>query len=261
MLNEPLITKPFFSEKVWGNSELNKIFKTDIKETVGEVWLFSPVLGKETNLIGLKSGKNYGKPSEIFSEIDLLLKLISTSDKLSVQVHPDDKMAKILENQNNGKSEAWYFLENNGKIKVSNKNKDIIKSLDTEEWNESLEEVFLDKGDLIFVPAGTVHALCEGSTILEIQQSSDVTYRLYDWGRPREIHVEKAKKVLENIETSYVISRKCENFETKFFSVQTIKNLKRKGFGIYVNLKTYETIVLSENVEYFFEGEYIEFKK
>jgi mannose-6-phosphate isomerase len=170
-------------------------------------------------------------------------------------------MAKILENQNNGKSEAWYFLENNGKIKVSNKNKDIIKSLDTEEWNESLEEVFLDKGDLIFVPAGTVHALCEGSTILEIQQSSDVTYRLYDWGRPREIHVEKAKKVLENIETSYVISRKCENFETKFFSVQTIKNLKRKGFGIYVNLKTYETIVLSENVEYFFEGEYIEFKK
>jgi len=218
MINEPLILKAIFSEKVWGNDKLNNLFEIETEEPIGEVWLYSDVEGKETNLIGMESKKIYGKPSEIFPEIPLLLKLIATSSWLSVQVHPDDQFAREIENQKWGKTECWFFLENKGKIKVSNDNDGVKKALENNSWDDVLEEHEMNKYDGIFLPAGTIHTLGPDSVLLEIQQSSDVTYRLYDWGRPREIHVEKAKKVMDRINTSYSITRNIEGLESKYFS-------------------------------------------
>lgn len=260
MINEPLVSKAIFSEKVWGNYKLNDLFEKETEDPIGEVWLYSDVEGKETDLIGLESEKNYGNPSDVFPNKPLLLKLIATTSWLSIQVHPDDNFAREFENQKWGKTECWYFLENKGKIKVSNDNHGIKKALENNDWNKKLEEYTLNKYDCIFLPAGTVHTLGPKSLLLEIQQSSDITYRLYDWGRPREIHIDKAKKVMDKINTSYSISRNTNGLESKYFSFYKINNKTKKGFGIFVSLKDYKTIVLPENVEHFFEGDWIEYR-
>ncbi|HOB16598.1 MAG TPA: class I mannose-6-phosphate isomerase [Defluviitoga sp.] len=259
-ITEPLLSKPIFSEKVWGSEILNEIFKVKTEEKIGEVWLYSGLNNTETELVGKDSGKLYGNPGELFPQYPLLLKLIATSSWLSIQLHPDDVMAKILENQKWGKSEAWFFLKDHGRIKVSNDNQNILKALDDNTWDDVLEEYEMNKNDTIFIPAGTVHTLGPNSLLLEIQQSSDLTYRLYDWGRPREIHVEKSKKVLRNVKASYALARNVDGLETKYFSFLKFSNQLKRGWGLFVNLETFETIVLSEGVEYFFEGEFVEFK-
>jgi mannose-6-phosphate isomerase len=260
MIKEPLIAKSIFSEKVWGNEKLNKLFDKESDTPIGEVWLYSDVEGRETELIGLETGKSYGYPSENFTDIPLLLKLLGTSSWLSVQVHPDDEFAREVENQKWGKTECWYFIENEGKIKVSNDNKGVKKALEDNNWEKVLEQYEMNKFDSIFLPAGTVHTLGPNSFLLEIQQSSDMTYRLYDWGRAREIHVDKAKKVMENIKTSYVISRNITGLESKYFSFEKFKDKSKKGFGIYVSIKDFTTIVLPDGIEYKFQGEWIEYK-
>ncbi|MDN5343729.1 class I mannose-6-phosphate isomerase [Oceanotoga sp. DSM 15011] len=260
MINEPLICKPVLSEKVWGNKDLNEVFKHNLGENpVGEVWLFSVVEGMETTLKGVETGKTY-KSTDIIKDFPLLLKLISTSSWLSVQVHPDDDFAEKLENQSIGKSEAWYFLKDGGKIKVSNDNEGVMNSFKDNSWDKCLEEIEFNKFDTIFIPAGTVHTLGPNCTILEIQQSSDITYRLYDWGRPREIHVEKSKEVLKNVKTSYCVNRSTNGMETKYFSFNKFKNEEKIGKGIYVSLKDYKTIYLDDKVKYYFEGEWVEYK-
>jgi len=135
-----------------------------------------------------------------------------------------------------------------------------LQAFENNRWDEVLENYEMNKFDSIFIPAGTVHTLGPDSFLLEIQQSSDLTYRLYDWGRPREIHVDKSKKVLNNIHASYSISRKIEGLCTKYFSFSRFSNENKKGFGVFVNLKNYETIVLPEEVNYDFRGEFVEFK-
>ncbi|MGM0641260.1 MAG: type I phosphomannose isomerase catalytic subunit [Thermotogota bacterium] len=260
MINEPLIAKSIFSEKVWGNYKLNNLFDIETEDPIGEVWLYSDVKGKETDLIGLESKKIYGYPSDLFPEIPLLIKLIATSSWLSVQVHPDDEIAREIENQKWGKTESWYFLENNGRIKVSNDNIGVKSALEDNSWENVLEDHKMNKFDSIFLPAGTVHTLGPDSILLEVQQSSDVTYRLYDWGRPREIHVDKAKKVMERINASYSISRNIEGLESKYFSFNKFENNIKKGFGIFVSLKDYKTIVLPEDIEYNFKGQWIEYR-
>jgi mannose-6-phosphate isomerase len=260
MIKEPLIAKSIFSEKVWGNEKLNKLFNRESGTPIGEVWLYSDVEGRETELIGLETEKSYGCPSELFKGVPLLLKLLGTSSWLSVQVHPDDEFAREVENQKWGKTECWYFTENGGKIKVSNYNKGVKRALEDNKWENVLEEYEMNKFDSIFLPAGTVHTLGPNSFLLEIQQSSDMTYRLYDWGRPREIHVDKAKKVMERINTSYSISRETEGLESKYFSFKKFKNETRSGFSIYVSLKDFTTIVLPDGIEHIFQGEWIEYK-
>jgi mannose-6-phosphate isomerase len=130
----------------------------------------------------------------------LLLKLIFTTERLSVQVHPDDEYAR--ENHNClGKTEAWYVMETQPESSVAIGFKQPLSPERFEEAVHSGEiEALLDwrkvnPGDLVFTPAGTVHAIGAGMTVCEIQENSDVTYRLYDYGRPRELHLEHGLKV------------------------------------------------------------------
>ena len=177
-----------------------------VNERIGEVWFTF-----EKNL--LKSGDLLGDVIEANPKIlgiafdaahprqcPLLAKLLFTTERLSVQVHPRDDYAS-QHHQSLGKTEAWYVVdaEPDGEIAVGFKEK--ITARRMEEAARSGEiETLLDwrpvrAGDAIFVPAGTVHAIGAGVTICEIQQNSDITYRLYDYGRPRELHLEHGVKV------------------------------------------------------------------
>ncbi|SHE41465.1 mannose-6-phosphate isomerase, type 1 [Marinitoga hydrogenitolerans DSM 16785] len=255
-MNEVLISSPIFVEKVWGDKKLNELFKKNGMDKIGEVWLFSGVEKYETELIGLKSGKSYGRPSKMIKEllgkdfprIPLLLKLISTTQWLSIQVHPDDKFANEIENEPWGKTEAWYFLNEKNEIFISNDIKKNIKAIEEQKWEEIFKPTILNKNDLLFIPAGVVHTLGPNSMLLEIQQTSDLTYRLYDWGRPREVHIEKGKKFLKD--SPFVIANSPEEFKTQYFNIKKVKNEIIKGFGIFVSFKDFKTIVIPKGLDY-----------
>ena len=135
----------------------------------------------------------------------LLVKIIQANENLSIQVHPDDDSAKLLEgNDAVGKTECWYVLDAlpDASLVYGLKKQYTKEQIKDAILNNTLEDflniVPVSKGDFIFIPAGTVHAIGKGLRLLEIQQSCDTTYRLYDWGRDRELHVEKGIAVIKN---------------------------------------------------------------
>ncbi len=164
-----------FLEKVWGSYSLAPLY-SDTDKKIGEVWF------------------------EADEPLPLLLKFIFTTEKLSVQVHPDDVYAASHESSR-GKTEMWHvvhadpgaslalgFREDIGKQRLR-------ESALTGEIEQLLEWHPVSAGDTFFVPAGTVHAIGAGLVVAEIQQQSDITYRLYDYGRPRELHLDKGVEV------------------------------------------------------------------
>ena len=166
----------------------------------------------------------------------LLVKLINSREKLSVQVHPGDEYAQRVENQL-GKTEAWYVVnaKPGAKLIVGTKNCDkevFAKAIEEGKSEDYLNVVDVKKGDCFLINSGLVHAICEGLIIVEIQQNSDVTYRVYDYGRPREIHVEKSLDVIdfklraENLSNKEVVKfdgfSKVDFGENKYFGMQKI---------------------------------------
>ena len=179
-------TKAFISERVWGY----------------ERWIASvhpagqATVDAATEFIG---GKNLS--SVIGDSYPLLIKIIQANEVLSVQVHPDDDYARIHENSA-GKTECWYILDAKpGASLIYGLNseygrEELRKAIENNSLDGYLQSVQVKKGDFIFIPAGTVHAIKGGLRLLEIQESSDITYRLYDWGRGREVHIEKGLDVI-----------------------------------------------------------------
>ena len=177
---------PYVSEKVWGY----------------ERWIASAlavgnsVADKDSEPI--YAGRTLGDITG--GDFQLLVKLIQANDTLSVQVHPDDEYARRVENTY-GKTECWYILDAvPGATLVCGLNKEYSRAeleaaLKNGTLADCLKYVPVSKGDFVFIPAGTVHAIQGGLRLLEVQEPSDITYRLYDWGRPREIHVAKALEV------------------------------------------------------------------
>ncbi len=164
----PTPIEPTYHEKVWGR------LRDGVR--LGEMW---------------------------FRAHPLLLKFIFTSEKLSVQVHPRDAYA--LERENSaGKTECWYVIhaEPGAQLAVGLKRPmtraEIVESVQAQTIERELNWLDICAGDFVFVPAGTVHAIGPGLTLCEVQQFSDVTYRLYDYGRPRELHLEKALDVIRH---------------------------------------------------------------
>ena len=145
--------------------------------------------------------KFLGNSISIDEDFPLLIKLITAKDKLSVQVHPNDEYAKKVENDL-GKTEAWYVVdaEEGASLIVGTKDCDketFKKAIEDGNLDKYLNKIPVKKGDFFYVQSGLVHAICEGILIAEIQQSSDTTYRVYDYNRGREIHVEKALDVID----------------------------------------------------------------
>jgi mannose-6-phosphate isomerase len=203
----PIELIPLFQEKVWGRQDLTPFYSSrSVINRIGEVWF--TFKGNQT-----KSGELLGELIQAHPKVlgiafdpvhpnqcPLLAKLLFTTERLSVQVHPRDDYA-YKHHQSLGKTEAWYVVAAEPEAEVAVGFKEHITARRMEESARSGEiEALLDwrsvkAGDAIFVPAGTVHAIGAGVTICEIQQNSDITYRLYDYGRPRELHLEHGVNV------------------------------------------------------------------
>ena len=158
----------------------------------------------------------------------LLVKVIQANDVLSIQVHPDDEWAVKLEGKGNrGKTECWYVLDAAADAKVVYGIKEgfstevLAKAITENKLEDYLELVPVKKGDFIYIPAGTVHAIGGGLRLLEVQQSCDLTYRLYDWGRGREVHIEKGLAVIKR-DDMIPIAPFPGTFECKYFDMQEI---------------------------------------
>jgi mannose-6-phosphate isomerase len=251
--------QPLSKRLIWGSDKLTKLF--DLKEDkIGEYWIIgSDNLINENSSITLEEyAKNnseylYGK-NNIFPRFPVLIKYISTSDWLSVQVHPDDNYAKIKEKEPWGKTEIWYFLETEKKSKIIYGFKDNIKKeeiaelINTKDFEKYLNYVEVNKDDWILIKSGVVHAIGTGITILEIQMNSSMTYRLYDWNRkdlngsPRELSINKAIDVTDMKNNEEVIRGKNDlNIDISSFSIKTMKINKEAKFD--TKSKTFHIIL------------------
>jgi len=224
----PFRLKPWFSERVWGKSDLRPWYEsTGTDAAVGEAWLTGPACLVET---GVFAGRTLADISaEIGGEFPLLVKILFPNEKLSVQVHPDDAQAQAA-GEARGKTECWYVLEAEPGAAVSLGLKagagaaEVAASVADGTMEELLEQVPVSVGDMIFVDAGTVHAIGPGVVLLETQQTSDITYRLYDYGRPRELHLERGLAVIKAKTGAGKVKPRAMNgfvrlIEQKYFTV------------------------------------------
>lgn len=214
----PLKFKPQFLEKIWGGTKLLQVYNMEGQfENIGEVWLLSAIKGHESIISnGFLADNTLNELTEIYmgdllgenvfdqygTTFPLLVKILDTSDWLSVQVHPDDELAQKKHNLPNGKTEMWYVVDAGKKAEIISGFKGITDRRKVENairqntLRELLQSYKAKKDDLFFTPSGMIHAIGPDVTLAEIQQSSDVTYRLWDWNRKdkdgnlRELHVE-----------------------------------------------------------------------
>lgn len=218
---EPFRIEPIFSPRLWGSRSLAPLFpdKTNLTEPIGEAWL----TGRECEIA---SGPFHGKPlgaawtempaawqgSRVahFKDFPVLVKFIFPKDKLSVQVHPDDAYASKHEQTagGRGKTEMWHAVsaEPNAQVLIGLKSgvdkQKFCEGLENDRIEELFEAHSVHAGDTFFIPAGTPHTIGAGVVLCEVQQYSDLTYRVYDYrrvdasGKPRELHVQKALDVM-----------------------------------------------------------------
>lgn len=202
----PFRIDPRFDTRVWGWRDLRPWFdRVAEKDPLGEVWLTGDMClvatgqhkGKRLDALFAEAPEallGAGAPTQ---QSPLLIKVLFAKEKLSVQVHPDDKMAQKYGDPR-GKTECWYALaaEPGAQVAVGLKPgvtlKQVEEGIHAGTLEASLKMLPVHAGDVIFVDAGTVHAIWPGSVLLETQQNCDLTYRMYDYGRPRELHIEKS---------------------------------------------------------------------
>ncbi|MCM3763746.1 mannose-6-phosphate isomerase, class I [Neobacillus niacini] len=211
---KPLFLKPVFKERIWGGTALHDEFGYEIpNEHTGECWAISahpngPSVIENGSYAGMTLDQLWREHPELFGRPDqpvfpLLTKILDANMDLSVQVHPDDAYAKVHENGELGKTECWYIIDCKEDADMifghnAGSREELVAQIEAGNWNELLRRVKIKPGDFFFVPSGTIHALCEGTLVLETQQSSDTTYRVYDYdrrdaqGNLRELHLEKA---------------------------------------------------------------------
>jgi mannose-6-phosphate isomerase len=202
----PFRVEPQFVARVWGSRDLRPWYDRVAEgEPIGEVWLTGddclvatgPHAGKKLGALFLEQHTALLGPDVPGPDSPLLIKTIFAREKLSVQVHPDEKLAREY-GQPRGKTECWYALaaEPGAQVAVGVKPGTTLEAIEEgireETLEQSLNMITVEAGDLIFVDAGTVHSIWPGSILLETQQNCDLTYRMYDYGRPRELHIAKS---------------------------------------------------------------------
>jgi len=231
----PIKFAPIFKQKVWGGDRLKNVLnKKNATDHTGESWEISPLSGSESvvengflaentlsEIIEVYMGDLVGESvfDRFGTGFPLLLKFIDAQDLLSVQVHPDDVLAQEKYGMN-GKTEAWYVVEaTNDAYLYSGFNQKLTKqnfkkNIELKTVKDTLNKEYVGKGDVFFIPAGRIHATGPGVLFAEIQQASDITYRVYDWDRKdrdgnlRELHVDEALEamdfeVADNYKTEY----------------------------------------------------------
>lgn len=215
----PFRLKPWFSPRPWGRRDLEPWYspaQVNTSGLIGEAWLTGPQCLAETqpltgqtlaSIVASHSAQLLGLAHQSPAEFPLLIKLLFPAEKLSVQVHPDDIHAQAMD-QPRGKTECWYVLEAepgarialglNPTLKPEQVTPDAVRAaIVAGTLEDLLHWLPVTAGDMVFVDAGTVHAIGPGMVLLETQQTCDVTFRMYDYGRPRELHVDHALRVMK----------------------------------------------------------------
>ena len=212
-----LFLEPVFKQMIWGGRQLADQFGYEIPgDRTGECWAVSAhpngdCVVREGAYQGKTLSQLWREEPGLFGNSDLdrfplLVKIIDAKDDLSIQVHPDDAYAGENENGSLGKTECWYILDcPEGASLVVGHNagsrQELQEMIEQERWGELVREIPVKKGDFIQINPGTVHAIKGGLMILETQQNSDITYRVYDYGRltdgkPRQLHVKQSIDVI-----------------------------------------------------------------
>ncbi|MDR5602651.1 mannose-6-phosphate isomerase, class I [Staphylococcus coagulans] len=304
----PLLLEPVFQERIWGGTNLAQFGYDLPSDHTGEVWgisthphganriLNGPFKGQTLDEVWENQPKLFGEfPTKKFP---LLTKILDAEQKLSVQVHPDDTYAYEHENGEYGKTECWYILDAKPGAEIiygtnAQSHEELNEMINQHDFEHLFRRVPVHKGDFFFVPAGTVHGIGAGIMILETQQSSDTTYRIYDYdrqdknGNKRPLHLEKSKDVIQISEespnvipqTEVIENHKCTTFvQNSFFTVThwqiqgTLNYMKPREFvlvsvlegqgqlitdgEIYDIKKGNHFILTAEDLDNVFEGEF-----
>lgn len=269
----PLLFTPILKDRIWGGEKLTTIGKNVVSKTTGESWELSMV---EDNLSIIENGiyKNNTIKAliDVFSNqilgeniiqkfghtFPLLFKFLDAKSDLSIQLHPNDKLAKKHHNSL-GKTEMWYIMQadENARVilgfKENSSSEEYLKHLDQKTLPTILKEYKVKKGDVFFIETGTIHAIGAGILLAEIQQTSDITYRVYDWdrvdenGNSRELHIDLAlqainyNKLEPEIKYSKVLNTENLLVNSNFFTTNFIplegtlqKSKTNKMFYVYI---------------------------
>ena len=273
----PFKFTPIFKDKIWGGRKIKEVLGMDYGSlpNCGEVWLLSGLWdeqstvangdfeGDEINdlvetfmgdLVGESVFDKYGE------QFPLLLKIIDANDWLSVQVHPDDELAE-KRGLGNGKTEMWYVMqaEEDAELVMGFNREmtrmDYVEALETNTLQEVLNHEQVESGDVFFIPAGRVHALGPGIMVAEIQQTSDTTYRIYDWdridvaGMRRELHVAQSVEAIDGtmpddykIHVPNEMNRTVQVVDTQYF-VTNLLQLQGEMEKDYSNLDSFVVLL------------------
>ena len=262
---ELLFLVPVCMHNIWGGVKLREEFGYPVEgDGIGECWGVSAhPEGDGTVRDGAYKGRKlselWAEHPELFGNLQydrypLLTKIIDAQDDLSIQVHPDDAYARKNENGSLGKTECWYIMgcKEDATIVIGHnaKDREELKQMVAEgRWQELIREIPIHKGDFIQIDPGTVHAIKADTLILETQQNSAITYRLYDYGRlqngkPRELHIEKSLDVIT------VPAKSAEE------SVESISNLPENTLNQIYTCEKYTIFKLDVNGDASFEQNY-----
>lgn len=302
----PLFLKPIFHEKIWGGKQLNE-FNYDLpSEHIGECWGISAHPNGQSIIIngpynGLTLNQVWAEHRELFGDFPskdfpLLCKIVDARESLSVHVHPDDSYAYEFENGQYGKSECWYIISAKEDAEIivgttAESKEELRKEIEQGNILETLKTVKVQSGEFYFIPAGTIHSIGEGVMVYETMQSSDISYRLFDYNRQRtdaqSLDIEKALDVtqftaeLPNIvpENEIIENHKCSHIVSNdFFTMVkweingTLNYMKPREFclvsvidgdgqiiidgEIFKIQKGSNFILTSEDLDSVFEGEF-----
>lgn len=288
----PLKFKPIVKEKIWGGNKFLTVFKKLLNPTIkyGESWEISDIEddvsivengflseNELTELIELYMGELVG--DSVYNmyglAFPLLFKFIDASDDLSVQVHPNDELAfKKYEQQ--GKTEIWYVVDADPgaglyigfKEKIDSKK--FMDSVDNGTVDQLLQFFPVQKGEFYFIPAGTVHAIGKGVLLAEIQQSSDITYRIFDWnrvddeGNPRELHIEDALESINfeeddlfKVEYDEFFNETSPVFRSDFFNINVL-SFEQPIQKSFINIDSFIVYMCTEGEVHFFTEDHHE---
>ncbi len=214
---DPVFLKPYFQQNIWGGRRLETEFGFSIPDgSIGECWAVSAYPGCESIIAngpdaGMKLSEFWSREPEFFGDLPaeyraagypFITKIIDAKENLSIQVHPDDAYAAAHENGARGKTECWYILDcpEHAELVLGHNartREELRQMIEEHRWDELLRRVPVRRGDFIQLEPGTIHAITAGVCLLETQQSSDITYRVYDYdrlqnGKPRELHKEQS---------------------------------------------------------------------
>jgi mannose-6-phosphate isomerase len=241
----PFLLIPIFDERPWGVRDLRPVYTKIVKDPIGESWLTwadnrianGPFAGRTLGEIASKFKRELvGNAAVYENRFPLLVKFLFPAEKLSVQVHPDDVAAQRV-GEPCGKTECWYVLDARPGAKVALGLKpgttiaQFEASIRENRAEELLNWINVDAGDMLFVAAGTVHTIGGGMVLVETQQTSDTTYRLYDYGRGRELHMEDGLAAIKlNTRAGKVVHQPGDGpnvlVRSPFFQVEKLKLLK-----------------------------------